>query len=733
MNISYNEKEKQFHLYNDEISYVMCVLANGDLGHLYYGKRINENQIIKMQSSQGGRPMGCCAKEDENYSREFTMLEYPSFGNGDFRVPAFEIEQENGSRVTEFKYADYRIFDGKKKLPGLPATYANFDDEVKTLEIICRDDVINAEMILSYSIWEKYPVICKNVTFINKGTQSVKLNRALSTCIDLPENDYQWIQFDGAWARERHPLTRNLDEGITAIESMRGHSSSNFNPFVIVKRKNTDDMQGEAIGFNFVYSGNFLAQAESDTFGKLRITMGINPRWFCWPLGTGEEFVTPEVVMTYSSSGMNYLSQVIHKLFNNNLVRSKYKNKRRPILLNNWEATEMDFTEESILKIAKKGAEAGIDLFVLDDGWFGKRDDDYAGLGDWYENTKKLPDKMAGLSKKVHDLGIDFGFWIEPEMVNEDSDLYRNHPDWILGVPGRPNMLGRHQMVLDYSKPEVVDYIYGLLEKVINGSDINYIKWDMNRSITECYSIGEAAGLQGTIYHKYIMGVYSLYEKLMAAFPEILFESCASGGCRFDAGMLYYAPQAWGSDDTDAYERLLIQYGTSYGYPIVSIGSHVSASPNNQTGRPISIDTRANVAYFGTFGYELDLNEISDDEFKKVKSQIEFMREYGEIIQYGDLYRLKSPYENNISGWMSVSEDKNTAVVGIYKGHSTVNTGYVRMKLQGLDRDAIYHDDKGNAYYGDYLEEAGLDVTESAKPWYDSTGDYISKVVVLKK
>lgn len=733
MNIIFHENAKQFHLFNSKISYIFGVLGNGNLGHIYYGKKVHDADYYPIPGSIGTKPMMCSPADDENFTIELCKYEYPDFGTGDFRTPAYEIKQENGSRVTKFDYDSYKIVDGKPGIEGLPATYANTDDEAKTLIVTLKDAVTGVVMNLYYTIFRDYPVITRHTQFINEGSETVDITKAMSTCLDLLDQDYEWMHFQGAWGRERFPVTRPITGGRVSVESMRGVSSSNFNPFVILKRPNTDENQGEAIGVHLVYSGNFVAFAEGDSFEKTRFAIGINDRWFDWPLAPGEAFDTPEAVMTFTESGLNDLSINIHNLFNNNLVRGKYKNTPRPILLNNWEATNMDFDEEAILKIASKGKEAGVELFVLDDGWFGARDDDYAGLGDWYSNDK-LPEGVKGIVKKVNAMGLDMGIWIEPEMVNEDSDLYRAHPDWVLSAPGRDRTLGRHQMVLDFSRVEVVDAIYDMLYKEFKDSGLKYIKWDMNRSLTEVFSLAEKPEKQGTIYHRYVLGVYRLYEKLTTEFPEILFESCSSGGSRFDAGLLYYAPQAWCSDDTDGHERIKIQYGTSYGYPIVSIGAHVSAVPNQQTGRNVSIDTRASVAYFGTFGYELDLNELPEEEFEIVKKQIEFMKKYRATIQFGDFYRLYSPFETdsfNTAAWMSVSKDKKQAVVAIYKIYTAVNGGYTKVKLSGLDPDALYKDAEGNEYYGDYLMNVGIDVQDSDREWYFDVGDDRAKVIVL--
>ncbi|RKM60693.1 alpha-galactosidase [Butyrivibrio sp. XB500-5] len=730
MDIIWHNKSRQYHLYNDKISYIMGVTPLGDLGSIYFGNRIHDKEDMSYVVNRFGLANVAMDPDTESYSMELNRQEYPSFGLTDFGTQAFEIEQENGSRVSSFVYKDHKIIKGKTPLKGLPATYAG-QDEAMTLEVYLEDEVAKMAMTLSYTIFENYPVIARHAVFKNIGSDVKKITRALSACIDLPDQDYEWMQFSGAWARERIPVTKKISEGSISIESKRGVSSANQNPFVIIKRPNTDDFEGEAIGMSFVYSGNFLAKAEGNTFGRLRLLMGINPDRFTWVLKEGEEFETPEVVIARTSEGLNDLSQTYHELYNNNLVRGKWKNTPRPILINNWEATFMDFDEKRILEIAEKASQAGVEMFVLDDGWFGERNDDYAGLGDWIENPKKLPQGMAGLANKISALGMKFGFWIEPEMVNPDSNLYRRHPEWVLGTPGRKSSLGRHQYVLDYSKDEVVDYIYGMLKKVMGSGPISYIKWDMNRSLTEVYNADLPADEQGMVYHKYIMGVYSLYERLRNDFPEILFESCSSGGNRFDAGMLYYAPQAWCSDNTDAIDRIRIQYGSSFGYPISSIGAHVSAVPNQQTGRSASIDTRANVAYFGTFGYELDLNHITDDEFETVKKQISFMKENRELLQFGTFYRLRSPFEKDQAAWMVVSKDKKKAILGFYCMRANVNQLPGFLKLAGLDKDLVYVL-RGEEYHGDELMNMGVTLNKLNSNFLTTGQDFVSYVEVIE-
>lgn len=730
MNIIWHSKSKQYHLYNDKISYILGVSPVGELEGIYFGKRIHDKEDFSYVEYRYMLSNVAVDPDTESYSCELNRQEYPSFGTTDFGTEAFEVELSNGSRISAFTYKEHRIYKGKEPLKGLPATYAS-KDEAMTLEVTLEDEVAKMALVLTYTIFDKYPVVTRHATFKSNASDVVKLTKALSACLDLPDQDYQWMQFSGAWARERIPQVKDLSSGSVLIESKRGVSSANQNPFVILKRPKTDEFNGEAIGFSFVYSGNFVAQAECDTFGRTRMLMGINPDRFTWPLEKGQEFETPEVVIAMTDRGLNDLSQTYHSLYNNNLIRGKWKNEPRPILINNWEATFMDFTEERILSIAEKAKKAGVELFVLDDGWFGERNDDFAGLGDWIENPKKLPQGMKGLARKMNAMGLKFGFWIEPEMVNPDSNLFRRHPDWALSTPGRKASLGRHQMVLDYSREEVVDYIYGMLKKVIADAPISYIKWDMNRSLTEVYSTALPPEQQGMVYHKYVLGVYSLYERLRADFPDILFESCSSGGNRFDAGMLFYAPQAWCSDNTDSIDRVRIQYGTSYGYPISSIGAHVSAVPNQQTGRNVPISTRANVAYFGTFGYELDLNHITDEEFEEVKRQISFMKANRDLLQFGKFYRLRSPFEKDQAAWIVVSEDQKKAIFGLYCMRSNVNMLPGFLKLAGLKEDLLYK--LGNdEYYGDELMNLGVPIGKLGAGGLTTGQDFISYVELVE-
>lgn len=742
MSIVFHEKNRMFHLFNDKISYIMTVLPNGQMGQLYFGKRIHQREDYSYLLEMMARPMGSYVFEsDRTLSLEHVKQEYGVYGSTDYRCPAVEILQENGSRISDFCYKSHTVSGGKPKLKGLPATYTESDSEAETLTLVLEDKVTGIELELLYTLFAGSGIIARSARFLNCGKKPVHLLKAMSLCMDLPDHDYDWIQFSGAWARERYPKKRRLETGIQSVGSMRGHSSHEHNPFVILKRPTADEFQGEVIGFSLIYSGNFLAQAEVDTHDTTRVLLGINPEWFDWKLEPGEEFQTPEAVMVYTDRGMNDMSQTFHRLFQKRLARGYWRDRERPILINNWEATYFDFTEERIVEIAKKAKEQGIELFVLDDGWFGKRTSERAGLGDWKANPERLPEGITGLAQKIEALGMKFGLWFEPEMVNKDSDLYREHPDWILSVPERRQSQGRYQYVLDFSRKEVVDYIYDRMAEILGSGKVSYVKWDMNRSITECWSAALPADRQGEVFHRYILGVYDLYDRLNTAFPKVLFESCASGGGRFDPGLLYYAPQGWASDDTDAAERLKIQYGTSYCYPISSIGAHVSASPNHQIMRSTPLYTRANVACFGTFGYELDLNRLTAEEQEEVKRQTAFMKKYRSVLQFGSFYRLESPFEGNVTAWMSVSGDRKTAVVGWYRTLNGINMGYTRVKLRGLEPDSVYRvsADGGlrGEYYGDELMNVGL-VTSDADsgellPGMRPSCDFDSRIFVLEK
>ena len=734
MPIIYNEKTREFHLYNQEISYIIKILDNDQPGQLYYGKRLTHREDFSHLFEYAMRDMSPYAFEgNSTFSLENIKQEYPTFGCGDMRFPAYEIERENGSHVVEFVYKEHKIYNGKPKLEGLPATYVESDDEAQTLELVLEDTSINTRIVLLYTIYEAFPVIARSVRFECDSDEKITLLSAMSACVDLPDKDYEMIDLAGVWARERHVRRHKLDYGIQSIYSMRGCSSYQFNPFLALARENADEFQGQVYGFSLVYSGNFLAQTEVDNYDTARVLMGIHPNGFKWTLGKGESFQTPEMVMVYSEAGLNGMSQTFHKLYRTRLARGTWRDKVRPILINSWEAFYFDFDAPKLLGLADAATDLGMELFVLDDGWFGKRDDSTSSLGDWYPNEEKLKGTLKELAEKINAKGLKFGLWIEPEMTNKDSDLYRAHPDWLLAEQGKRICHSRTQYVLDFSKKEVREYIGDMLENLLAEVPVSYIKWDMNRTFSEVFSNGNDREYQGKVSHKYILGVYELYERLTSRFPHVLFESCASGGARFDPGMLYYAPQGWTSDDTDAIERLKIQYGTSMVYPVSCMGSHVSASPNHQTNRVTPIETRADVAYFGTFGYELDLLKLGEEDKAEIRRQIAFMKEKRDLIQKGTFYRLKSPFEGNETAWMIVSEDQKKALVGYYRVMQPVNVGFKRLKLKGLKEDTCYKV-SGYAYdcYGDELMQVGMILSDSAsgvwKKGVNDKGDFQAEV-----
>lgn len=734
MPIIYNEKTREFHLYNQEISYIIKILDNDQPGQLYYGKRLTHREDFSHLFEYAMRDMSSYAFEgNSTFSLENIKQEYPTFGCGDMRFPAYEIERENGSHVVEFVYKEHKIYNGKPKLEGLPATYVESDDEAQTLELVLEDTSINTRIVLLYTIYEAFPVIARSVRFECDSDEKITLLSAMSACVDLPDKDYEMIDLAGVWARERHVRRHKLDYGIQSIYSMRGCSSYQFNPFLALARENADEFQGQVYGFSLVYSGNFLAQTEVDNYDTVRVLMGIHPNGFKWTLGKGESFQTPEMVMVYSEAGLNGMSQTFHKLYRTRLARGTWRDKVRPILINSWEAFYFDFDAPKLLGLADAATDLGMELFVLDDGWFGKRDDSTSSLGDWYPNEEKLKGTLKELAEKINAKGLKFGLWIEPEMTNKDSDLYRAHPDWLLAEQGKRICHSRTQYVLDFSKKEVREYIGDMLENLLAEVPVSYIKWDMNRTFSEVFSNGNDREYQGKVCHKYILGVYELYERLTSRFPHVLFESCASGGARFDPGMLYYAPQGWTSDDTDAIERLKIQYGTSMVYPVSCMGSHVSASPNHQTNRVTPIETRADVAYFGTFGYELDLLKLDEEDKVEIRRQIAFMKEKRDLIQKGTFYRLKSPFEGNETAWMIVSEDQKKALVGYYRVMQPVNVGFKRLKMKGLKEDICY---KVSGYdydcYGDELMQVGMILSDSAsgvwKKGVNDKGDFQAEV-----
>jgi len=727
MAITFDSINKTFHLQAKDTSYVMQVFRDGYLAHLYFGKKVrNYNHSNKLQFLDRGFSPNP-DPSDRTFSLDTLPQEYPAYGNTDFRTPAYQIQLENGSTVSDLRYKTHKIYKGKPKLNGLPATYVETEDEAETLEIELEDDITKLKVILSYTVFEHFNTITRSVRFENQGSENIKILRALSMNIDFRDANFDFLHLSGAHCRERYVERKPLFVGTQSIESRRGASSHQQNPFIALLRKNANEDEGEVFGFSLVYSGNFLAQVEVDQFHTARVSLGINPFDFTWLLEPGELFQTPEVVMVYSDQGLNGMSQTFHRLYRTRLARGPFRDKERPILINNWEATYFDFNEEKILEIVKAGKELGIELFVLDDGWFGKRDDDKSSLGDWFVDKRKLPNELAGLATKIREMGMQFGLWVEPEMISVDSDLYRKHPDWCLHVPKRPRSEGRNQLILDYSREEVCDYIIKVMSDILSSAPISYVKWDMNRHMTEIGSASLPPERQRETAHRYMLGLYRVMEEITSKFPHVLFESCSGGGGRFDPGILYYMPQTWTSDNTDAISRLKIQYGTSIVYPISAMGAHVSAVPNHQVYRITSLDIRGHVAMSGNFGYELDLTKLTDEEKEKVKEQVAFYKEIRRLVQYGNFYRILSPFEGNETAWMFVSEDQSEAFVAYFRVLAEANAPLSSVRLKGLDPNKQYYlIGKGELYGGDELMYAGLNV-----PYLK--GDFVSFTWVLKE
>lgn len=707
MSIQVNASNRLFHLQTKYTSYVFHVIEDGSLGQLYYGPKIPfKDDYANLNTREEHDCTNTRTDEDVEFQAELLKQEYAGLGKGDYRYPAFQITYPNGSRTSEFQYRDYELKDGKARLTGLPSTFADDSNDSQTLTVKLADG--DLELQLHYTVFADEDVIVRSTTFVNHG-KTVFLNRALSAQLDLPDADYDFIQFAGSWSRERHLHRSHLRPGTQSISSLRTASSHQENPFFMLARPHTDNNQGAVFGFNFVYSGNFLDSVEVDQFDTTRVLIGINPDEFGWKLNKGDSFQTPEVIFSYTDNGFNALSQQLGAFYAQHLINPHFAHQERPILINNWEATFMDFTEDKLMPIVERAKELGIEMFVLDDGWFGHRDDDRSSLGDWFVDEKKFNHGIAGFAKRVHDLDMKFGLWFEPEMISIDSKLYQTHPEWMIKTPGRGQTPGRHQFVLDMSRKEVVDYLFELMSHIIQDAKLDYIKWDMNRNITEMYGADLPADQQLEFSHRYILGVYDLYDRLTKAFPDVLFESCASGGGRFDLGMMYYAPQAWCSDDTDAIERIKIQDGTSYGYTPSMWGAHVSAVPNDQVGRLTSIDTRAKVAYFGAFGYELDVTELSDEEQATIKQQVAFYKQYRKLFQFGTFYRLETPdTSDNVYGWETVSPDKQTAIGMRYQILNGANPAYIRYYFKGLDPERRYTvNDGSEVFSGAELMNAG--------------------------
>lgn len=715
------DKDAVFHLQTRKTSYILAVVGGKYLAHVYWGGRIrtprSEDALLKRWSCFDVMEPDC---GEGIFSLDYLCREYPT-GESDYRVPSLLVEFEDGSRETDFLYEKAEVLEGRKKIAGMPCLYTVSEDEAQTLHITLKDEVGGLRLHLYYTVMDELDVITRYVRLENTGDKKVRVNRILSCSVDYEGSDYEWITLPGAWGRERHIQRSRVTRGENRIGSSRGASSHQMNPFMALLSPGAGEQAGEVYGFNLVYSGNFQAGTQVDQVGKLRAFMGMGNEDFSWLLESGESFETPEVVMVYTKEGLGEMSRIFHRVYKKRLLRGVYKEGKRPILVNNWEATYFDFNEEKILTLAKEAADLGIELLVLDDGWFGKREDDTSSLGDWKVNLNKLPGGLKALADEIEKNGVKFGLWFEPEMVSPDSELYRKHPDWCIHAPGRRRSLCRNQLTLDLSRGDVRQYIIKCLDDILSNVKISYVKWDMNRHMSNLGSAMLPPERQRELPHRYMLSLYEIMEEITQKHPDVLFESCSGGGGRFDAGMLYYMPQIWTSDDTDPIERLYIQYGTSLVYPVSAMGAHVSAIPNHQSGRKTPLATRGCVAMSGNLGYELDLGAFTEEEKKEVKQQVQEYKRIRELIFQGELYRLASPFEGNFAAWMICWEDRSGFVASVVQMQAEVNGSIHRVKMEGLDAEADYIDlDTKEIYHGDELMEIGLVV--------DLHGDYQSRM-----
>lgn len=736
MAISYLEKERVIKLDTSESSYVLAIVDDENfLGHVYYGRKIEDGAISYLLRT--GEPPFVPSKNNRDRLSFYDSFpfEMPTHGLGDFRLDGISIRTEEGHTALQLAYESHSIYSGKKALSGLPATFGN-ESCCDSIDITCVDKILGLKVILTYTAFTDVDVIARSVRVENASDKNIYLTKIMSACVDMDNENYDLITLHGSWARERHINRRPVVSGFQGVSSARGESSHQEHPFMALVSHNADQVQGEAYGFAFVYSGNFVAQTYVNQFDSVRAMMGINPEDFCWKLTAGDSFQAPEVVMVHSSQGIGHMSRNFHDLFRNHLIRSEYKDKKRPILINNWEATYFDFDTDKLISIVDEASNLGIEMLVMDDGWFGHRNSDNSSLGDWFVNESKIKGGLKFLVDEVNKRGMKFGIWFEPEMISPDSELFRAHPDWAIQIPGREPGLCREQYVLDLSRPEIVDYTYNQVSTILNSANIEYVKWDMNRQLADIGSLCLNSDTQGELFHRYMLGVYELQERLITEFPHLLLENCSGGGARFDPGMLYYSPQIWCSDDTDAIERLSIQEGTSLVYPLSAMGAHVSDCPNHTVGRVTPFRTRGYVALAGTFGYELDVTRIPQEDRAMIPSQCEMYHKYNDLVRMGDYYRIASYSENNqFDCYMVVAKDKKEALLTFIQVLNRPNYHSRKIHLQGLDPkkkySITYVDDtndvnkgeiQGQVYSGEALMYAGILIQN---PWGDFQGRLI--------
>ncbi|MFT4144474.1 MAG: alpha-galactosidase [Mobilitalea sp.] len=727
MGIKYYEQERVFKLDTPKTSYLIGIVdEEAFAGHIYYGKKIDDYNLQYLMRLEEAPYKPSKNNRDRLSFYDCFPTEYSTHGIGDFREDCIAIETLGGHTSLQLGYISHKIYAGKPVLEGLPATFGE-EEACTTLELLCKDNTLNLEVTLTYTVFEHVDAITRSVKIMNGGTEAIYLTKALSACLDMDNLEFDLITLHGSWARERHIQRKPVGYGKQSTSSIRGESSHQDHPFMALASKNTTQDAGEVYGFNLVYSGNFIASVEMSQFDNIRAIIGIHPYDFKWKLESGDSFQTPEVVLTYSEDGIGGMSRNFHDLYRNHLIRGEYKDKKRPILINNWEATYFNFDTEKLISIAKEAASLGIEMLVMDDGWFGNRSSDNMALGDWVVNEDKLQGGLKYLVDEVNKLGMKFGIWFEPEMISPDSDLYRAHSDWAIAVPGRTAGLSRNQYVLDFSRKEVVDYIYESIAAILRSANIEYVKWDMNRPLSDIGSIKLPADRQGELYHRYVLGVYELQDRLTKEFPYLLLENCSGGGARFDAGMLFYSPQIWCSDDTDAIERLAIQEGTAMVYPLSAMGAHVSDCPNHTVGRDTPFETRGYVALAGTFGYELDVTKIPLEDRAMIPNQIQTYHKFNDLIRTGDYYRIASYSSNHqFDCWQIVSKDKSESLVTFIQVLNRANCHSRKVRLQGLDPLKQYRiEDAEGVNYGSTLMNAGILIENL---W----GDYKGKLIHLK-
>ena len=724
MGITYFEQERIFKLDTRNTSYVIGIVdKEGFVGHAYYGKKLGNDALaylMRIYESFGTPETN--ARDRLSFYDAFPM-EYPTHGIGDFRESALRVEDADGHFANKLTYRSHEIFKGKKKLAGLPATWCEKDEDCETLELTLEDKEAKLAVVLSYSVFNDVDAVVRHARVINESDKTVYVTKAMSASFDIDNNEFDKIVLYGSWARERHIDRTPVSYGIQMSRSSRGEGGHQEHAFTALLEKNADQNKGEVYGMDLIYSGNFRTLQERNQFDNIRMMTGINPEDFRWELTAGSDFQTPEAVLVYSDEGIGGMSRSFHDLYRNHLIRGYYRDKKRPILINNWEATYFNFDTEKLLAIAKQAAPLGIEMLVMDDGWFGNRFDDNRALGDWEVNEEKLQGGLKHLVDEVNKLGLKFGIWFEPEMISPESKLYAEHPDWAVTVPGRVPGLARNQLVLDISREDVADYIFEKMAKVLRSANIEYVKWDMNRPLADIASAALPKERQGEIFHRYVLGVYRMQERLITEFPNLLLENCSGGGARFDAGMLYYSPQIWCSDDTDAIERLTIQEGTALIYPLSAMGAHVSDCPNHTVGRTTPFATRGAVALAGTFGYELDITKISDEDRNQIPEQTKMYHKYNDLVRTGDYYRMASYRENHYyDAYMVVSKDKKEALATYVMVKRRPNPRSRGLKFLGLDPEKTYRiEGQDRTYLGSTLMNAGIYIEE---PW----GDFQAKL-----